>query len=468
MIHQAVRKRLQIFFTFLILFSCFTKIDVSSWNDASRMATIESLVDFHTFIIDNSSFFATGDKYFYQNHFYSDKPPILALYSSVFYLFLKVTFGLSFASHPSLTYYLLTVLVIGVTSSLGLLCLHEILKIFKIEPNWSNIILLIAGTGTLILPYSVIFNNHVVSGSLLLFSFYYLLPRQEVTKNAAISGFFISLAGSIDITIFALIPLYFVLFINKSGKAIFAFILSCLPMTIVYIFINVYTSGSIIPPAMNVSLWNYPGSSFGEKNLSGLVEHDVSDLINYTINMLIGSRGLLSYSPIILFSIYGWIKMFFQPSFRYKKEYLFIAITCIVFVIFYIWRTNNYGGYSYGVRWFASIMLLGCIPLAHVAEEVRKKHFGSLFVAIASISIFISFIGLIAPWGGIPENGYSSFFLNLELLQKQPFWEKVKLTLALVTVYGVFYHLFNKFENSQNSKQDKLHARKSRYKSGKT
>jgi hypothetical protein len=462
-VNQAVRKRLQIFFIFLIFFSSFTKTHVTSWNDASRMATIESLVDFHTFIIDNSSFFSTGDKYFYQNHFYSDKPPVLALYSSIFYLLLKITFGLSFASHPSLTYYLLTVLVVGVTSSLGLVCLGEILNIFRIEPNWSNIILLIAGTGTLILPYSVVFNNHVVSGSLLLFSFYYLLLKQETTINAAISGFFISLAGSIDITIFTLIPLFFVLFISKSGKTIFAFNLSCVPMTVVYILINIYTSGNIIPPAMNASLWDYVGSSFGEKNLSGLVEHDVLGLITYAFNMLIGSRGLLSYSPVILFSIYSGIKIFFQPGFKYKKEYFFLAITCIVFVIFYIWRTNNYSGYSYGVRWFASIMLLGCIPLAHVAEEARTKHFGSLFVMITSISIFISFIGLIAPWGGIPENGYSSFFLNLELLRQQTFLERLKLFLALVTVYGVFYHLFKKFDSSQERKQDKLHIQKRGY-----
>lgn len=448
MVNQVARKRLQIFFTFLFLFSYFTKSSVESWNDASRMATIESLVDFHSFIIDNSSFFKqTFDKYLYQNHFYSDKPPILALYSSVFYLFLKNVFHFSFASHPKLTYYFLTVLVIGVISSLGLVCFYEILKIFKIESNWINLILLIAGTGTLVLPYSIVFNNHVVSGSLLLFSFYYLLKRQKDTKNAAISGFFISLAGSIDITMFLLIPLYFILLINKSFRAKIAFILSCLPITLTYLWLNIYTSGSIIPPAMNASLWNYPGSFFGENNLSGLVGHDASDLTSYAFNMLVGSRGFISYNPILLLSIYGWIKMVFQPNFKYKKEYLFIATACIAFLLFYIFRTNNYSGYSYGVRWFASIVLLALIPIAHVAEEVRSSKLGKvIFVAIASISIFISFIGLVAPWAGISKNGYSSFFLNLNSLAKQGFWQQVKLILGAIAVYYVFYYLFNKFK----------------------
>lgn len=448
MVNQIARKRLQIFFTFIILFSYFTKSSVESWNDASRMATIESLVDFHSFIIDNSSFFnLTFDKYLYQNHFYSDKPPILALYSSAFYFFLKNIFHFSFASHPKLTYYLLTVLVVGVISSLGIVCFYEILKTFKIESTWINLILLIAGTGTLVLPYSIVFNNHVVSGSLLLFSFYYLLKRQKDAKNAAISGFFISLAGSIDITMFLLIPLYFILLIEKSFRAKMAFILSCLPITLVYLWLNIYTSGTIIPPAMNASLWNYPGSAFGENNLSGLVGHDVSSLTSYAFNMLIGSRGFISYNPILLFSIYGWIKMFLNPNFKYKKEYLFIATACIAFLLFYIFRTNNYSGYSYGVRWFASIVLLALIPIAHVAEEVRSSNLGKvIFVAIASISIFISLIGSVAPWGGILENGYSSFFLNLNSLHEQAFGEQVKLVLGAIAVYYVFYYLFNKFK----------------------
>lgn len=42
--------RLSIFF--FILFGLLTKTWVSSWGDASRMATVQSLVDHQTFIID--------------------------------------------------------------------------------------------------------------------------------------------------------------------------------------------------------------------------------------------------------------------------------------------------------------------------------------------------------------------------------------------------------------------------------
>src|SRR5436309_2084542 len=71
-----------------------------SWNDSSRLAAVESLVDHHTFAIDHSIFVqvptpasldtptpyppddpclmkqGTCDKLFINGHFYSDKPPL--------------------------------------------------------------------------------------------------------------------------------------------------------------------------------------------------------------------------------------------------------------------------------------------------------------------------------------------------------------------------------------------------------
>src|SRR5262249_11888105 len=51
-----------------------------SWNDASRLATVESLVDRHTLVIDDSVYTAgTRDKLWINGHFYSDKSPVPAL-----------------------------------------------------------------------------------------------------------------------------------------------------------------------------------------------------------------------------------------------------------------------------------------------------------------------------------------------------------------------------------------------------
>ncbi|WP_317108784.1 hypothetical protein [Chroococcidiopsis sp. SAG 2025] len=146
-----------------------------------------------------------------------------------------------------------------------------------------------------------------------------------------------------------------------------------------------------------------------------------------------------------------------QPGFKYKKEYLFIAAICLAYVMFYVFRSNNYSGHSYGVRWFASIMLLACVPLTHVLEPIQKsKLLRGIFLAIASVSILISLVGAIAPFGGINVNGYSSFFLNLELWQKQLLWDKVKVIVAAIAVYATFAWFWIQFISNLGRRSQSL------------
>lgn len=242
-------KSLKIFVIFLLLLAALTKTEGIGWNISSRMATIQSLVEYHSLALDYSLFAGeTGDKYFYNNHFYSDKPPVLALYGSLFYFVLNKGFNLFLTPGTSLTYYLITLLTVGVLSALGLVYFRKILvEIFRIDEEWSDVIVLAAGTGTSLLTYSILFNNHTVSGALLIIGFYYLLKMEAGVKNLAISGFFISLSGSIDITCFLFIPFAFIVFICKSLKSLIIFLLSCLPAIISYLALNWYASGSLIP-----------------------------------------------------------------------------------------------------------------------------------------------------------------------------------------------------------------------------
>ena len=101
----------------------------SSWNDGSRLATVECLVDRHTFAIDESVFVAvppvddpvrrspyaaydpdltrllqggTGDKIFVEGHYYSDKSPVPALLDGASLLARPRCGGLTKASRSSL------------------------------------------------------------------------------------------------------------------------------------------------------------------------------------------------------------------------------------------------------------------------------------------------------------------------------------------------------------------------------
>ena len=100
----------------------------SSWNDGSRLASVEALVDQHTWAIDDSIFVkvppqdelnpyslelpsasGTMDKMLIGGHFYSDKPPVLTLYLAGIYWIAQKLTGLTAAYDPHVFVYLLTV-----------------------------------------------------------------------------------------------------------------------------------------------------------------------------------------------------------------------------------------------------------------------------------------------------------------------------------------------------------------------
>ena len=105
----------------------------ASWNDGSRLAAVESLVDYRTWAIENSIFVdpsrvepldplpyapcragwvsqgerllfmasasGTGDKMWIGGHFYSDKAPVPSLLMAAFYKGLQIVTGLTARSH---------------------------------------------------------------------------------------------------------------------------------------------------------------------------------------------------------------------------------------------------------------------------------------------------------------------------------------------------------------------------------
>lgn len=456
---------LRVFFIFFFLFALSTKFWVSSWNDASRMAAIQAIVEQGSFIIDNS-IFETGDKYLFNHHFYSDKPPILALYASPVYLVLK-ELGVSFESYPKLAHYLITIFSIGSLSALGLVVFRMILtQFFHVNNEWADLTTLVTGIGTLILAYSSVFNNHIASGSLLLIGFYFLLNfgKNGRIENVVYSGLMFSLAGSIDTNCFLFIPFALFLFFRRSVKAGLVFVISGLPIITLYLLLNLFTSGSFLPPPLNASLWNYPGSDFDQANLSGLATHkDISDLVVYAFHMILGNRGLISHSPILIFSFVGLVVLYKNnQSFEYKTEYAVLFFASLLYIGIYILRTVNYSGHAFGVRWFASLMLILCLPITSIESWVRSSRIKyGIFVVVACLSILIAIIGIYNPF--IPSSDISAgqahlventIFVSINLfVTESTFFGKVRILLVSFVAFFLFLSALGKSSPSSLTKR---------------
>ena len=156
-----------------------------SWNDASRMATIQSLVEMHTFIIDKSNFVFTGDKVFINEHFYSDKPPVPAIIGAIVYLPL-FHLGIKLDKELNFAYYLITLFTVKMFWIIGLAAFYSALRFSNINENNRLWLTYALGIASLHLTWSSTFNNHSLAASFLIIGFSFLLKAkhsESITRN---------------------------------------------------------------------------------------------------------------------------------------------------------------------------------------------------------------------------------------------------------------------------------------------
>ena len=452
---------LQYFLLFLLIFAIITKSSIGPWNDRSRMATIDSLVERGTFVIDNSVYVWTGDKIYVNGHFYSDKPPVLSFLAAGPYFLMK-SVGLTFQNNEGLVYYLLTLICVGIPAAITVHFFYKSLKLIGLKESIRSKLTIALGAGTLLLPWGTVFNNHVPATALCFTSFYFLLKskfqaNKKMKKQVAIgiiigilvpllflyyspptassqlgfslfilalgviiielwmlvggiavsfvltprainiflAGFLVSLGATIDIItggVFFVLFLAYILWIRLKRNSVIIFLIAASLPFLLHCILNIQITGGIVPAQIVPKYFVYPGSPWSTQNLSGFLSHpDLTSLLTYAFHSTFGYSGFFSYSPVLL------IFFFALPQIRHKlkKEGVIIALATIILLGFYILKTDNYGGWSYSIRWWVPL-----IPflLFFGSLYLQKQKSYKIFYLLLAISVVISAIGVINPW----------------------------------------------------------------------
>lgn len=379
----------------------------------SRINTARALVEQHTFAIENITDNETVDKILYNGHFYSSKPPLPAVaYAGIYYILRKST-GLEFNQ-------IFGKIIILLTSNLFFALLlayfYKSLKYFKIDKIHKIILTFTLGFGTLLFPYSTSLFNHTPAALFIFLSFYYLLKTEHEENNRAfyaLSGIFLSLAivtETIQAGIFFIAFLIFIALDKKRRPRIFWFLLGSLPVGLLYAIYNLHTTGSILPAYFNSDrLYRFPGSYWTNPEKTDAFAHNK---LLYFLNIIIGAQGIFLYTPILIFGFWGMIKAIKNKINSWQKPAWLIFLTSAFIILFLTFTTNNYGGASYGFRWF--IIAYPCIlfftPL--LFENNKNNKIIGWFLFIFFISFLISFIGLPNGWSiNISQiNGANMYF----------------------------------------------------------
>jgi hypothetical protein len=374
---------------------------VGSWNDASRIATVQSLVESRSFVIDRTAFVGTGDKVSINDHFYSDKPPIPAVLGAAVYMPLYHC-GLRLHLGSSIPYYLVTLLIVKLFSILGVVAFYLQLELAGLNAQSRLLASLALGIGSLYFTWSTTFNSHELAAAFLSLGFYFLLKArfQAPTRlNIGVTAFFLSLASTADMPtgIFYILFLPYILRDQRLRQVAVFYVLPLLVTVLPALALNYSIHHSIMPVQLFASYFQYSGSPWlNSSELSGMHINTPSFALTYGLLALVGPKGFLLYNPICAIALWGLARTIRQRGLLFH-EAVVVASGSGILVLYYLLFTNNYGGWSYSIRWFVPILPLLFVFLYPFFQIYNQKRV-ILFRALLCLGVGIAFVGAVNPW----------------------------------------------------------------------
>ena len=414
---------LLLFVGFLLLWAFLTKVHTHSWQEESRMATVQTLVEQGTFIIDHTEFNRTGDKVYINDHFYSDKTPILSVAAAGVYSILHNVFGLTLdpticvpdedvAACRAFTstgtrftaFYWLTLILIGGSSALLVALFWRTLLDAGANGTLATGLAIALGLASPIAPYSIVFAGHVPA-ALCLFAGFWLLTRSRSAWQALFwSGLLISLSANIDLTLTLFVVTFGLwVLIDRRVKAI-GFVLGAAVPFVISAAINYWAAGTIMPLYFDPKAYDFIGTVLNPTVGGTNGFYSLEFGLNYAYNLLIGERGVFAFTPVLICGVIGWIVALRDR--RRRGLTWAVIIGWVLFAGYLIARTDNYGGLAWGSRWFVPLIPLMWWYIREAYSVARDRSWAIVWQLALVVLIVLSFLngvaGLQDAWRVVP------------------------------------------------------------------
>jgi hypothetical protein len=430
-----------------------TPMPTYSSNDRARWATVRALVDHGTYAIgernpahagkptkygyttnqygdigivfDDPSAWGTVDKVLdpQTKRFYASKPPLLSTVIAGEYWLLQQLFGWTLEDNPFEVVRTILFTVNWLPMILYLIVLSWLVERLAVS-DWTRLfVLATACLGTFLTTFLTTLNNHTMAAFSVLFALYQFvviwqsppptLPdeaganthRDEGATAAtapspvggswwrfAVAGFFAAWAACNEMPAAAFgVALFVLLAIRDFGRTALAFVPAALVPIAAFLYTNYLAVGDIVPVQVRFgSEWYlYPGSHWlNPRGIDAAAEPKAV----YAFHMLLGHHGIFSLSPVFLLSLAGMLAALFTAPQRVGRTLPLLALVLSLLVFaFYLVKTNNYGGWTSGLRWFfwlIPLWLLAMIPAADgVARTRLGRGFACVLLALSALSV---------------------------------------------------------------------------------
>jgi hypothetical protein len=375
----------------------------TGWNQNSHFALGKSLVEQHTVRIDRYQGL-TGDKAFYQGHYYSDKAPGLAL-SALPAIAAGWPVALKLGVQPRVAADVQLYFSAVFTSSLAIAVagavLFAMLLNWNIDPDAAAMAVLVLGVGTPMWIYATQFWGHALASACLVFAFAAAdrLRLPTATGDRAVLAGIVGLAAGWAV-------------VTEYPAAVPALLIGV--MTLIYAwrsaqggktFFYAATALCFTAGLCLATILIYQKAAFGSPfrmgyeyvvNYQDTLQHGALGLTypkwHALLGLLFGKRcGLLLFVPILPVVPFG-----FRLLWRAGRPRLSLVVSAGI-AIYYLLFNASYlhwqAGASFGPRYLSPGLPFACVFVAPVWQRARPALKGVL-AALAGYGVGVALVGV--------------------------------------------------------------------------
>jgi hypothetical protein len=386
-----------------------------SANDRSRWCTVWSLVERHTYQIDEVDTvpgWSTIDKVRQNGHYYSSKPPVLSTIVAGVYWVVRATTGWTLDGQPddiTQTIRLILFLVNVVPMLIGLLVTMRLADRYA-QTDFARLFVVGAfAFSTFLTTFCVTLNNHTVAALAVLGALY---PACRILADGSLRpvhfacvGFFAVFAAVNELPAAAFAAAVGALLLWKSPARTFLWGLPAALVPLAGFLVTTWlATGSLKPFYADYgtekykyvvdgvpSYWMHPG---------GLDANHESPLV-YLFHCTLGHHGILSLSPIFLLAIAAWVVPRLARGSSLRLVLWASAAITVIVLAFYLTRTENYnyGGNTSGLRWTFWLIPLWLVSMIPALDTLASRApLRTLALALLAVSTYSVWYPIENPW----------------------------------------------------------------------
>jgi hypothetical protein len=375
--------------TFLILLSWFSYfIPTTDWNSTSRAALVFSIVNHGLLNIDQYHE-KTGDKAFFEGHYYSDKPlgpilvavPVHAVYSAIGKLIP------SLGNRTDIAIFVMNFFATAIPSALLGTVIYQFTARFARQQKSAFLLALVYGLGTIALPYSMRFYQHQLAAFGMFVGFFLLWRVIYEEANQCWLWVVGLLFGLTVISEYPTVPFLGTIFLWAAYKIsdrwiLYRVVLGALPFLLISAAYNLAILHTPLPAAY---LYHVTFQAAHRQGFMGITGFSLTQLWGITFSPF---RGLFFISPVLLLTVPGLYWMWQQ----YNTQRGVVRLLAGIIVGFFLYNASYliwWGGWAVGPRFLLPMLPFMILPLIFPFERLWQSRFGRIvLIGVIGLSIF--------------------------------------------------------------------------------